>query len=1036
MAELVGRIGRGEMLCQSTAWLCQGEVGNELAFRPALERLLLGEGASSLVAGGGFWPEPFVHDPRRARASLFWGRKPDGSLKFYDDYNDPAGPGYHGEEWYVPLRHMTVGKAYWSRSYMDPYSLQPMVTCSFPLFAGGAFLGVQTVDLRLEGLRAFLEQASRTHQGYAFVLDRNGTFVTFPDERKVQDIQRDAQGQELRRFLDIEAFAQRVPAYLPVAEAVVSSRQELLRSSAMDEALARRLDAESPQIGPEEARRIAVQIVRGPETQKDDVRRTARLRLTADPILQGPSWVSVYRMPGTFWDVVVVTPQEAATREALRLSRVLLTSLLLALLLPLGAAYLLIRRYVVVPLRHMRAALEVGRTPDGLELPLVEASRPDELGLLADRYNQRTDQLATAMATLVKREHEYRVLFEQMQDLFYRTDLAGKLVLVSPSVEVLLGYTPQEALGMDLAESVYVAPEARDELLMRIQREGVVRDFETRLRRKDGRIIWVSSNSHAYLDADGVPTGVEGTVRDITARKAAELAIDTMRRYLKQILDAMPSVLIATDAEGRVQEWNHAAEIMMLRDHASARGQCFWEAAPELQRYQDDFREVLATRLPRRHMREPQPGLTTRFCDTTLYPLEMHGVWGVVIRMDDATELEVKDRQLRQIQKMETLGVLAGGLAHDFNNVLSAITGTLSILQFAMEEGEVSKEELNLNLGVMGQATQRAADIVQQLLTLSRQQELTLRPTDLNQSVARVAKLCRGSLDKSVALELFPHEEAALTMGDPGQIEQVLLNLCVNGAHAMTIMRPVGALPGGTLTLSIRKLHADPIFCTGHPEACETDYWVVSVRDTGVGLDTKTAAKVFDPFFTTKEKGQGTGLGLAMVYSIVKAHGGFIDLYSELGHGATFTVYLPVLLDPGRVEGKTHERKALPRGSGRILVVEDEATLRTIARTILQACGYEVVESEDGEEGLRRFTASPDAFRAALIDMAMPRMDGRILCERILRLRPDLPVLLTSGFRKDARVEAALALGAKGFLPKPYTLETLAEAMAHMLQGT
>jgi signal transduction histidine kinase len=290
---------------------------------------------------------------------------------------------------------------------------------------------------------------------------------------------------------------------------------------------------------------------------------------------------------------------------------------------------------------------------------------------------------------------------------------------------------------------------------------------------------------------------------------------------------------------------------------------------------------------------------------------------------DVTAKLHLED-QLAQTQKMETIGILAGGLAHDFNNILGGIVGTLSILKYEInEETQWDLKSINKDLDMMERASRQAADMVKQLLTLSRKNETEFVSTDLNLTLQNVKKICESTFDKSIELNFQVPQPRSMAYADPIQMEQVLLNLCINANHAMTLMRPSGMAKGGRLSVSLERFQADSDFCASRPEAREIDYWRISVGDSGIGIDPQIMSKIFIPFFTTKEKGKGTGLGLAMVYSIVQKHEGFINLYSEVGHGSTFNVYIPVLQDAEFMEEENKSAR-LPRGEGLILVVDDE----------------------------------------------------------------------------------------------------------------
>lgn len=399
----------------------------------------------------------------------------------------------------------------------------------------------------------------------------------------------------------------------------------------------------------------------------------------------------------------------------------------------------------------------------------------------------------------------------------------------------------------------------------------------------------------------------------------------------------------------------------------------------------------------------------------------------------DVTEKIQMEEQLLQSQKMETIGTLAGGLAHDFNNVLAGITSTLSIVRYEIDNRpEISKEWLQKHLELMDTSGQRAADMVQQLLTLSRKRDTQFEALNLNAIVDDVMKLSRNTFDRCVTIRTDLPAQNSIIHGDHTQIEQVLLNICINANHAMTMMRPDGYPPGGILHVSLESIRTDEHFCAVHPESHEREYWKISIRDNGIGMDSKTLAKIFVPFFTTKEKGKGTGLGLSMVYQIVQQHGGFIDVYSEPEIGTTFNVYFPILYtkDLPADHKKTRE---ISRGEGLILVVEDEEVLRHTEQLMLEKCGYEVITATNGEEGVEVFRSRQTDIRAVLMDLVMPKMSGEQAFQEIKKIRPDVKVILTSGFRQDERVNMALGFGIRAFIQKPFSLEGVARVLADVL---
>ncbi len=400
----------------------------------------------------------------------------------------------------------------------------------------------------------------------------------------------------------------------------------------------------------------------------------------------------------------------------------------------------------------------------------------------------------------------------------------------------------------------------------------------------------------------------------------------------------------------------------------------------------------------------------------------------------DTTEIHSKDEQLRQSQKMETIGMIAGGIAHDFNNILTCIIGTTALLRMSIDLGEeIRAEELERDISTIDLAAERATELVRQILTLSMKQETNLLPCDLNHILKHIYKLCRSTVDRSVDISVDYADGDAITYADPVQIEQLLLNICVNAAHAMTIMRPETENWGGHLKISLSQFKADRFFCMNHSDAEERDYLVVSAEDTGIGMTKEILSQIFNPFFSTKEQGKGTGLGLSMVANIVKQHNGFINIYSEPGLGTTFHIYLPQAEPAIRVDTATQDVNSLPQGTGTILVVDDEDIIRTNTSLILEKCGYTVLLAENGEVAVEVFRRHAESIHLVLLDMVMPRLSGQEVFRAIYDINPATRILLSSGFKQDVRVQELLANPSVEFIHKPYTLFGLANRVHELI---
>ncbi len=403
--------------------------------------------------------------------------------------------------------------------------------------------------------------------------------------------------------------------------------------------------------------------------------------------------------------------------------------------------------------------------------------------------------------------------------------------------------------------------------------------------------------------------------------------------------------------------------------------------------------------------------------------------------LEDITEKKKMEQDMRHAQKMETIGTMASGIAHDFNNALGGLIGVISILDNKLRSGLVIPHEKQLEyITIMKESGEKGVSMVRRLLAIARRRETESSPVDINVIAGRVKELLGGVIDKTIKVNTVYTTDKAIIHADPSQIEQVLLNLCINAGHAMTIMRSRHEEWGGTLTIMVSRIQADKYLLLAHPGVTGNEYWCISVTDTGVGMTDDIRGKVFEPFFTTKGEGFGTGLGLAMVRKIISEHGGFIDVYSEPGIGTTFKLYLPVSYDEPEIT-EIPCISELPYGSGLILVVEDEPVMAKITSEILKECGYDVLSADNGENAMRIFRERYSDITAVVMDMAMPVMSGITAFRELRKINPDVKVLITSGVRQDARVEEVLSLGAAGFIEKPYTLESLGFAVKDILDS-
>ncbi|MCG8571447.1 MAG: response regulator [Spirochaetes bacterium] len=509
---------------------------------------------------------------------------------------------------------------------------------------------------------------------------------------------------------------------------------------------------------------------------------------------------------------------------------------------------------------------------------------------------------------------------------------------------------------------------------------------------------------------------------------------ERLQSYLNNIIESMPSLLISLDNQARVVRWNTAATTILGISETIAIGKVFWKLYPSFSKYEKYFAETLQTQTPTILPREIINIGDIHYYNISIFPLESKDNQGVVFRFDDITEIIKKDEQLRQSQKMETVGTMAGGLAHDFNNILGGILGTTSLLMYKFKAKEKLDTDKLLNfIQLINESANRASNIVEQLMVISRKKEINFHKIDLNVELERVVKICSNTFDRIVTIKPVYLSEPAFTNADPSQIEQVLLNITMNAYHSMTIMKNKDQ-QGGELILSIEKVSTDQFFCSQHPGAeLNTDYYTISIRDTGVGMDRNTIAKIFDPFFTTKKENKGTGLGLAMVYNIIQQHNGFVNVYSELGLGTTFHIYFKSESQESLTEKSQKDEKEIYKGEGTILVVDDEPPMRIIAKNILEECGYTVLLANNGQEGIDIYKKNMDKIKGVILDLIMPIKSGRDAFIEIKKMNPNAKVILVSGFKQDQRVTELKELGIDDFIQKPFTINKLSKAVYHMI---
>ena len=644
-----------------------------------------------------------------------------------------------------------------------------------------------------------------------------------------------------------------------------------------------------------------------------------------------------------------------------------------------------------------------------------ESGRPTKMvGCISDITERKLSQQ--------RLEHErnlLRTLIEAIPDEIAVKDAERRFVLANPACVRALGKeSAGEVLGKRDEDLIVIEFTEEDKL----QEEQVLSsgkpfvniEGKTRLDPVTGKIKRsILITKMPLRDKDGTITGLVVINRDITERKRAEVEIQRSRDWLNAILDASRDGIVAERNETIVYANAPYARIYGHDDPAALTG----KHVSTVQFEPDNTRMLEYGR--RRLEGESVPEVYEfkgrkkdgRFIDleASVSTVSIAGEEHIVATIRDITERKSLQKQLIEAQKMESIATLAGGVAHDFNNILGIIMGHSSILEQTRE----NPDKFSQSVQAISKATFRGAGLVRQLLTFARKTDVTLQSVLINDTLNELAKLLEEILPKTIVMELNLEKKLPSILADPTQMHQVFLNLCVNARDAM--------MPkGGRLSLASRLVSGEAVVAKFH-RAGAMEYIVVDVADSGAGMDNATRSRIFEPFFTTKEKGKGTGLGLATVYGIVESHRGFIDVESTVGVGSTFHVYLPV--EPRQVKRDELEKvaeKEIPGGTETILVVEDEETLRDLVSFVLEGKGYRVLKASDGEEGLRLFTERMQDIALVLSDLGLPKISGEDLLKRVQQLKPGARVILASGYVEPETKSELLKAGAVEIVQKPY----------------
>jgi PAS domain S-box-containing protein len=656
---------------------------------------------------------------------------------------------------------------------------------------------------------------------------------------------------------------------------------------------------------------------------------------------------------------------------------------------------------------------------EDLEKKVVE--RTKELARAADALRAEVDERSAKEADL----RRLAAIVESSDDAIVAITLDGIVTDWNPGAERMLGYARSEMIGQPISR--IIPPDRLGEpsrsLLRLVEGNQVVRHETVRVC-KDGTQIHVALTISPLRDSSGKVVGDSAIFRDITERKRIEEAHRRSEASFRSFVQNAPYGILRTTPDGRIVHANPAlVEILGYSSEEEVLGlnmgtDIYRTPQEREQTIQWANRQDTVQGIELEWKHKSGKTITIRSAANVVKDSEgrVEFLEGFV---EDISERRAMELQLRQRQKMEAIGQLAGGVAHDFNNLLGVISGYAELLAEQIDP----HSDMQRPVTQIQKAADRASGLTRQLLAFSRQQVLETKVLSLNSIVEDMAKMLPRLLGEDIELQVKLDPKPGAVKADQNQIEQVLLNLAVNARDAMP--------DGGQLMIQTGRAHFDSSPAPKHPSMTPGDYVLLSVRDTGMGMDQQTQAHIFEPFFTTKERGRGTGLGLATVYGFVKQIGGYVWVESAPGAGATFEIYLPMACAEAPHASSHAAAPASSAAAGTVLLVEDEESLRTLTRSILEQGGYTVIEAANGAEAIEVATGYCDPIHLLLTDMVMPGMSGRVVAERVAQLHPGIHVAYMSGYIGFTPREADELNGV--IIAKPFTrhvlLQKLGEAM-------
>lgn len=639
-----------------------------------------------------------------------------------------------------------------------------------------------------------------------------------------------------------------------------------------------------------------------------------------------------------------------------------------------------------------------------------------------------------AAEKLQQSERQYRLLADNTLDIIWTMNMDLDFTYVNPAVFKVTGYKPEEWINTNLSdhnsqlEIERLTAILQAELVKGRRHKGVI--FDINLKHKDGYDIILEVHGKIITDEKGQPLKLQGTAHDITRRRRTEQKLEKTYAELllrDQALNSADNAVLITDIDGTIEWTNEAFTTLTGYSEQEALGKnprdLVKSGKHSKEFYKNLWDTILSGKVWRGEFINKRKDGSLYHEEETITPVtDSHGrIKHFIAIKTDISDRKKLEEQLRQSQKMEAVGQLAGGIAHDFNNLLTVINGYADMLLVAKSDGDVEINELTQ----IRQAGQRAASLTRQLLAFSRRQILEPEILSLNTVINNTEKMLRRLIGENIFLETSLDADISNCEADPGQMEQVIMNLCINARDAMPA--------GGRLLIETSNIVLDKEYLKSHQGVKPGNYVMMSFTDNGTGMEKEVRERIFEPFFTTKEEGKGTGLGLSTVYGIVKQSGGNIWVYSEPGQGTTFKIYLPAAGEQKRSAKSKQEDLVRLHGTETILVVEDDDNVRRVVERSLSKYGYNVLLAADGVEAVDAARKHHNNIDLLLTDVVMPKMSGKELADKIIVLYPEIKICFMSGYTDGAIVKNGILDSGINFIQKPFSPKLLVQKLRKIL---